>query len=475
MALDMNNGKYTVAEIFCGCGGFSHGFSRSGRFEIVFGNDVKKAALNTFRQNHKNGRGQMPETIEGDIRAVSLDTIADLLARRGIGDGELTCLIGGPPCQGFSQMRRGEERKDNAIVKFGGYNRLDQDPRNDLVLRFLEVANALRPKFILIENVPQMRTHAHDGKRGGLIENVEILLKEMGYDPKHEVVNAADYGVPQLRERLIIFASRVCDASFPEKTNAESSELPTASSLPAWVTVEQAIRDLPPPAAGPEDVLGGALVTTYPPVKLSGYSKKMRSKTAFPHNHVTRSYGSDIIETIKEMRQGETWDTASERKRREYQPLIANLTSGEDGLKAAIEVLARQGLVNSKFFKKYYWSAYTRLAWDKPALTITANANFLGSGRFTHPEENRGITMREAARLQSFDDDFKFITRGEGDVETKNIGVGLDMIGEAVPPLLAEAFAKHVAALLDRLDKREKVVERALPIAKSAPPEFAQI
>src|SRR5207249_3210598 len=117
--------------------------------------------------------------------------------------------------------------------------------------------------------------------------------------------------------------------------------------------------------------------------------------------------------------------------------------------------LVKDGLINNTFYKRYYWSAYSRLSWSEPALTITANANFLGSGRFTHPARDRGITMREAARLQSFDDDFRFITSATDDSETTRIGVGLDMIGEAVPPLLGEAFAKHIANLLTESSQRE--------------------
>jgi DNA (cytosine-5)-methyltransferase 1 len=115
--------------------------------------------------------------------------------------------------------------------------------------------------------------------------------------------------------------------------------------------------------------------------------------------------------------------------------------------KKAKSQLIKEGRINQVFYQSYYWSAYTRLAWDRPALTITANCNFLGSGRFTHPEEDRGITMREAARLQSFEDDFCFITSATRD-ETGAIGIGLDMIGEAVPPLVGQAFARRAAATL---------------------------
>ena len=216
--------NYTVAELFCGCGGFSHGFARSKRFDVVLGNDIKNAALRTFRFNHQSERGA-PEIIERDIREVAIEDIVRALERRGVRDGELDCLIGGPPCQGFSQMRRSEERRDNAIVRFGGYNKLDQDPRNDLVLRFLEIASELRPKVLLIENVPQMQRHAHNGERGKILEIVKEILNEMGYDAKVVTVNAADYGVPQLRERLIIVASRICQASFPEPTHADPETL----------------------------------------------------------------------------------------------------------------------------------------------------------------------------------------------------------------------------------------------------------
>jgi DNA (cytosine-5)-methyltransferase 1 len=160
---------YKVAELFCGCGGFSHGFWRTGRFQTVFGNDVKKFALKTFETNHAHG-GAAPSTILGDIRTVADDKIKELIS--DMGADSLDCLIGGPPCQGFSQMRRTEDRKDSEIVKYGGYNKLDQDPRNDLVLRFLEIAAALNPKVVVIENVPQFLSHYHDGKKGGIAQQV---------------------------------------------------------------------------------------------------------------------------------------------------------------------------------------------------------------------------------------------------------------------------------------------------------------
>ena len=441
---------YTVAELFCGCGGFSQGFSQSGRFDVILGADIKQAALRTFLFNHSAER-ESPEILSSDIRLTPVDDIIAALARKGVRQGELDCLIGGPPCQGFSQMRRGEERGNNEIVNFKGYDRLSEDPRNDLVLRFLEIANELQPKFIVIENVPQMKSHSHNGVLGGLGENIETLLHQMEYEVVDKVVNAANYGVPQLRERLFFLASRVCPVSFPDQTHADPEKMDSLLfGYKPWVTVSDAIGDLPIPAPGPADELGGGPLEVYPTVSLSEYARDMRSDIAFPYNHLTRAYTKKIIRTIREMQPGETWDHAILRMQERYEQLIVERKEDGENREATFERLVHQGLIEPTFYKEYYWSAYTRLAWEKPALTITANANFLGSGRFTHPEQDRGITMREAARLQSFRDDFRFITNSEDDAETNRIGIGIDMIGEAVPPLLAEVISHHIALLLDR-------------------------
>ena len=131
-----------------------------------------------------------------------------------------------------------------------------------------------------------------------------------------------------------------------------------------------------------------------------------------------------------------------------YEKLIAKrMSEGRKKLerKAAKAQLVKEGLINPVFYRRYVLERVHAFAWDRPTLTITANCNFLGSGRFTDPEEDRGITMREAARLQSFEDDFRFITSETRD-DAVSIGIGMDMIGEAVPPLLGEAFARRLAA-----------------------------
>ena len=444
--------KYTLAEFFCGCGGTSRGFTRSGRFNVAFGNDLKPEALRTFEFNHRHD-DMAPFTVLKDIRLLDVNTIHHALNERGISKGDLDCMIGGPPCQGFSQLRRSETRDKGKIVKFSGYSQLAHDPRNDLVLRYLEVAEALSPKFLVIENVPQMLNHGFDGRLGKLSELViQMLENDLGYNVEVAVVNCADYGVPQLRERAVIIASSVGSASFPTTTHADPKNimLLQAGRKP-WVTVAEAISDLPPPTMN-DDTLGGGSLDLYG-ADPSDYAKLMRTSEVFPYNHVTRSYSQSVLDIIKEMRPGKTWDAESARMRAEYARAI-NKHAKAKAIKPerARKELERSGAINPIFFRHYYWSAYTRLAWDAPSLTITANANFLGSGRFSHPTELRGITMREAARLQSFDDDFRLVTYDTDEEETTRVGVGMDMIGEAVPPMLSQAIAAHLATQLDAHD-----------------------
>lgn len=463
--------KYSLAEFFCGCGGTSRGFTRSGRFNVAFGNDVKAEALKTFEFNHRHD-DLAPSTVRQDIRHLEADTIHAALAERGIGKGDLDCMIGGPPCQGFSQMRRSEHRQKGKIVKFSGYSQLSVDPRNDLVLRYLEVAEALQPRFLVIENVPQMLNHGFDGRLGKLSELViQMLERELGYKVEVAVINCADYGVPQLRERAVFIASSIGAASFPAKTHTDPKNAKLiAAGLRPWTTVRDAIGDLPAPSMN-DDLLGGGLMELYCDGP-SAYAQSMRTARSFPYNHITRSYRDSVLDIIKEMRPGQTWDTESVRMQAKYERAASKFAKARGiSVDSAREKLILSGAINPVFYKEYYWSAYTRLAWDSPALTITANANFLGSGRFTHPTEQRGITMREAARLQSFDDDFCFVT-SEGDGgDTTRIGIGMDMIGEAVPPLLSKAIATHLAAQLDarNASSMKKIKETAVANTKSEP------
>ena len=290
----------------------------------MFGNDVKRFALRTFELNHTHGN-DVPAVLEKDIRNLDDSELIDTISAK---NGQLDCLIGGPPCQGFSQMRRTEARKGSKLVKFGGYNKLNQDPRNDLVLRFLEVAAAVNPKTVVIENVPQFLSHYHDGKKGGIAQQVEAILEQLGYQVSCGILNAADFGVPQLRQRAVIMASRVGKLRLPMPTHADPDAL-------GWtgrgfrVTVRDAISDLWPDPPHIDD-LGGSQ-TAYMAAANNPFLKLMRTSRHFPFNHIARAYQPNIIEIIRAMKPGETWDEGSLRMRRKYKKLVSESAGPGEG------------------------------------------------------------------------------------------------------------------------------------------------
>lgn len=396
----MRNKKYRVIDLFCGCGGISRGFERTGRYTVELGVEIEPHPAKAFAANLKNRDGDAPVTYVGDIRQLvgpeAVDDLWEWVRPTGVEHpGQLDVLVGGPPCQGFS--RNGVRQYLDADVRF--YD----DPRNHLYRAFLGTIEELRPKVVLIENVREFLTFGG----GKFSEDLLARLDELGYVADYRKICAADYGVPQMRHRVLFVAvSRdfapvsLDELPFPPPTHRETgSQLDLLEDV-AYRTVRDAIADLPTPVYEH----GKALV--YPKSRaLSPFAQKCRSQSGVVYNHVARKLSEVSRARINAVGTG----------RMKHAP--QNLQT-----------------------KSFYGSAYRRLAWDEPSLTITTWVYHVGSGRFAHPVEDRCVTMREAARLQSFDDDFIF---------PNLINPVSQMIGNAVPPLLAEAFAETFAAFLD--------------------------
>jgi len=404
---------FRLAELFCGCGGFSHGFALTGRFSVELGSDISEIFCATFQKNHFTENGKNPLVPPGDIEKLARKDLP--LAFKGLGylaNGRLDVLLGGPPCEGFSQNRRSEDMDpETGETVYGGYKKHLNDPRNFLVRRFLRVVEDVNPKVVVIENVPQILTH--DFGRFGA--EITARLSGLGYLVKRDVLLASDYGVPQLRRRAIFLAVRedlVKKVGWvpefpPQRSHYRIDEqIPPIPVLWPPVTVRDAISDLPPSA---DTEQGGREVSLYRKVEsLSGYAKVMRSLVSTPYNHIHRTVRQSALNRLKAMKPG---------MRLEHLPKHLRT-------------------------KSWYFNCYGRMAWDYQARTITKSCNYVGSGCFGHPDEDRGITMREAARLQSFEDDFRFYSDSEHQVA--------HMVGGAVPPLLAKAIAQSIIAFLDK-------------------------
>jgi len=373
--------KHTLIDLFSGAGGLTTGFHLAG-FTSLCAVEVDSKAVATYRHNYPNAH-----IINDDIRQVSP---TDLRSHLGLKKGELTAIIGGPPCQGFSRNVPAESRSL-------------QDSRNQLYRVFLEFVDEFLPTHVVMENVPEI-LKAYDG-----VIKCEILehLENKGYHAVAESVNAAYYGVPQTRKRAFFLASRQRNfIQLPKPTHCgdiksdyrnpakKCNQLNLLSSgvLPI-VTVEDAIGDLPEVHAG--ETYSGS---SYPFPANTNYQRRIRQGSVKITNHVARSL------------------SAIQMARAEA------LMEGQDARDLPTELAP----------KKHYSGAYGRLYWDKPARTITRWVFHPGSGRFFHPEQNRTITIREAARLHSYPDTFEFL----GSYTCMS-----SQIGESVPPLLGKLMA----------------------------------
>lgn len=382
--------KWKVFDLFCGTGGFSYGMEYSGHpFSTRFGIDVLPVATSTFSLNHKAALAMC-----GDIRRIRR---ADVKNAAKLGKDKIDVIIGGPPCQGFSSIR-----------PFRSTN--EDDPRNSLFEEYASFVNYFRPRVFVIENVVGLATH----KEGSTIESMEECFYKLGYDCEWRLLNAAHFGVPQKRERLIMIgAQRGIRPIFPDPTHCyegstigyrDRSKMLAASEpdlfiksprLRPAVTVMEAIGDLPPVEAGDE-------ATEYLREPATEYQVERRNGAKQLSLHSATGHSKRMLEIIQH--------------------------SGKN-----ISYIPKR-LITSGFS-----SSYSRLAPNEPSVTLTVNFVHPASNRCIHPVQHRALTPREGARIQSFDDTFAFA--GNRTHVTKQIG-------NAVPPLLGRAIAGVVARML---------------------------
>jgi len=381
-----------VADLFCGCGGLSCGFRWAG-FEPILGADISHVYLRTYQRNFPSAR-----IVHADLSNLAPSA---LRLELGLQRGELDCLVGGPPCQGFSKNVPAAQRC------------LD-DPRNRLIATFLAYVDELLPKVVLLENVAEM-VRAYDG---AVTRAITRTLVSLGYSVDVRVLTAADYGVPQVRRRAFFFANRLQRrVSFPEVTHSSNHGIPKLfGEMRPYVTVWEAIGDLPSMDAG-----HGESPVPYPSEPRSEYQRLVRNGTELLHDHVARPLRPRQLARVRALKEGEgTADLPPE-----LQP------------------------------EKGYSGAYARLHSQGVARTITKWVFHPGSGRFSHPYDDRVITIREAARLQGFPDWFVF----EGSYVQK-----ANQVGEAVPPLLARALGEIARHLILGVEKSHDGVDEVVRV-----------
>lgn len=372
-----------VIDIFCGAGGLSEGFREAG-FDVRLGLDLAKHACATHQ-------GNFPEGITWcrDVREVTGNAITDAIG------SPVDVLVGGPNCQGVSE--RGMRDPD--------------DPRNEMFPQFARLIEELNPRVFVMENVAGL-THRHNWK---LLQSVVRRFSRLGYLCSGDVVRAADYGAPQLRHRFILVGARGVRGpiTFPVPTHGDRQDREASFNFSgatklSHVTLHEAIGDLPEIASG-----GGAEESQYDGRPKSDYQKEMRHGSRRLWNHRASNIAEVNLKRIAHISEGGNWkDIPAHLLPPRF--LQCRLTD--------------------------HSTTYARLRWDHPAFTLTALFGNVTAGAFTHPQQNRALSVREGARIHGFPDRFRFL----GPLNSQ-----YRQIGNAVPPRLARAFARHIAHFLD--------------------------
>jgi DNA (cytosine-5)-methyltransferase 1 len=335
--------KPTAIDLFSGAGGLSEGLKQAG-YRVVGAVEFDGLACGAYRLNHKRVK-----LWEKDIRRV---TGTEILKALHLERGQLDLLAACPPCQGFSSMR----------TKNG--SRKNKDERNDLIFDVLRIIRSMRPKAVMLENVPGLASSRR-------FKTFCDALQSMSYEISTDILNTVDYGVPQRRRRLVLLASQRVKPHFAPKIAKKK-------------TVRKSISTICSPATSRDPL----------------------------HNYVV-SRSEKVTKLIR---------------------LIPTDGGSRKSLGKKRQLSCHRNL-------KGFWDVYGRMAWDKPSPTITGGCINPSKGRFLHPVENRAITLRETALLQTFPKSYRFpMHKGRYPVAL--------LIGNALPP---EFIRRHALALLEQV------------------------
>lgn len=346
----MNGSALTAVEIFAGGGGLAVGLREAG-FRTVAAVEIEPHAAATFKANHTT-----VHVFRQDVRTVNGSMVLPFTG------GHIDVLAACPPCQGFSSLTSKWQKTD---------------PRNSLVAEVGRLAAEIRPRAIMMENVPGL---AQKGRP--LFDALLEHLTGIGYIPNWSILQVADFGVPQRRRRLVLLAGLGFGIPMPPATHSKCGE----DGLPRWRTLRDTISGMGDPITFAEaKERGGAQAVNW---------------------HVVRQLSPENLERLKFAKPGGSWRDFPEEVR------VQCHRNGYNG----------------------FSNVYGRMSWDAPSVTITAGCTTLSKGRFGHPEEDRTISLREAALLQTFPSDYNF--------ETPHFERACEMVGNALPCVFAEAIAR---------------------------------
>jgi DNA (cytosine-5)-methyltransferase 1 len=355
----MTGGELTAVEIFAGGGGLAVGLERAG-FRAVAAIEIERHAAATFKANHPD-----VQVFRQDVREISGAALLEL------GGGSIDVLAACPPCQGFSSLTS-KYRRD--------------DPRNMLVSEVARLTEEISPTAVMIENVPGL---ANKGRP--LFDDLMARLESAGYVCNWGILQVADYGVPQLRRRLVLLAGKGFRIEMPTATHSRTG----ADGKSHWRTVRDAIGHM---------------------------------TEAVPFVEATQKGGAHLYD----------WHVVRKLAEVNRQRLL-HAKSGASGMDMPdhLRPPCHRGGYSG------FSNVYGRMSWDEPSPTITAGCTTLSKGRFGHPDQLRTISLREAALLQTFPENYHF--------ETDAFERACEIVGNALPCDFAAAVAGQVRETISQM------------------------
>lgn len=355
--------KPVAIDLFCGAGGLTLGLKKAG-FRVALGVEVNQEIARTYKANHRKTK-----LLIDDVRKL---TGREVFKTTGL--KQIDLIAGCPPCQGFSQLTEKYKR---------------EDPRNDLVLEMARLIEEIRPKMVMMENVPGITT-----KGKAILDEFLERIKKMGYLVTTGILQMADYGVPQSRRRFVLLAGKGFRIDLPIPTHGRKKD--SKKKIKPWVSLSEAIRNMPEPIVLFQAIQNGG------PAKFRW--------------HVVRNLQKISVERLKAIKEGE------------------NRLSLPKDLRPNCHKDKTEGFQN----------VYGRMNWNKISPTITSGCTTPCMGRFGHPDKLRTISIREAALIQTFPLNYQF--------KTKFMDTACDLVGNALPFKFAhiagrkmmESFKIHV-------------------------------
>lgn len=358
--MQKKRGVFYAVDLFCGGGGLSQGLKDAG-FKVVAGVELDADAGVTYNANHPAAK-----LIDQDIRTVSGSQLLGASP-----SGKIDLIAACPPCQGFSSLTTKYKR---------------EDARNSLIYEFVRLTEEIRPRAIMMENVPGLAL----GRGKAMFEDAVKKFQSMGYEIDYKVCDVADYGVPQHRRRLVMLGFLGKKVYVATKTHGKGK------GLKPWRTVRETLKDIPEPTIYcPQMALTGSVATSW-----------------------------NVVRKISECNIARLLAIPSEGDRRSL-PRNLRPKCHQDS-------------------DKGFCNVYGRMKWDEPSPTITGGCTTLSKGRFGHPVAIRTISVYEAAKFQTFPDEYVFSVR--------SVDAVCKIIGNALPPLFAKVMAMQCMQALRNSD-----------------------